>query len=210
MGIFDRPRVVIDRTDGLLGDWARQYNWSYIMRDDNWADHFAGLPGRVVNKGTEAWHILRGGHRDRRVDAFHYIYKTERKDRDNRVHVEIHKYMVVNVLTPAQRPTLTVSKEMWDSRFDLDLESEAFNRTFKVKVDSDDAKFAYDIVHPRMMEHLLADSRATNLGWPFRFERGDLYTWEKWPGDLDMAVVMAKADYLIDVLERVPDFVWKD
>jgi hypothetical protein len=60
------------------------------------------------------------------------------------------------------------------------------------------------------MEHLLADTRASDLGWPFRFERGDLYTWEEWPRDLDMAMVMHKADYLIDILERVPVFVWKD
>ena len=43
-------------------------------------------------------------------------------------------------------------------------------------------------------------SPATDLGWPFRFERGDL----------DMAVVIHKADHLIDILQRVPDFVWKD
>jgi hypothetical protein len=114
------------------------------------------------------------------------------------------------VLIPVERPTLTVGKEMWYSKFDLDLESEEFNRTFKVKVKRDDAKFAYDVLHPRMMEHLLADGRATDLGWPFRFERGDLYTWEEWPGDLDMAMVMHKADYLIDILQRVPEFVWKD
>ncbi len=213
MRIFNN-RTVINRTDGLLGDWARQYDWSYLMRDDNWADHFAGLPGFTVNDGKEAWHILRGGHRDRRVDAFHYCYKSERRDStDNRVHVDFHRYMVVNVLVPVERPTLTVTKEMWDSKFDLDLESDQFNKVFKVKVDrgSDDAaKFAYDVLHPRMMEHLLADTRASDLGWPFRFERGDLYTWQEWPGELDMAMVMHKADYLIDILDRVPAFVWKD
>jgi hypothetical protein len=59
-----------------------------VVRDDNWADHFAGLPGSTVNDGKEAWHILRGGHRDRRVDAFHYFYKSERRDSaDNRMQV---------------------------------------------------------------------------------------------------------------------------
>lgn len=209
MGIFGERRIIDRRTDGVLGDWARQYNWEYTRRDDHWAHHFRGLPGFEMNDGKEAWHILRGGHRDRRVDAFHYFYKKERKDSDGRVHVDFHKYMVVNVLIPAERPTLTVSKEMWDSKFDLDLESIEFNKTFKVKVDRDDAKFAYDVLHPRMMEHLLADQRATEWGWPFRFERGDLYTWEKWPRELDMAVVMHKADFLIDILERVPEWVWK-
>jgi hypothetical protein len=212
MGIFDgfNRRKVINRTDGPLGDWARQYNWSYVMRDDNWAHQFTGLPGFTMNDGKEAWHVLRGGHRDRRVDAFHYFYLKKHRDKDNRLRIESHRYMVVNVILPKECPTLTVSREMWDSKFDLDLESIEFNKKFKVKVDRDDAKFAYDILHPRMMEHLLADQRATEWSWPFRFERGDFYTWEEWPRDLDMAVVMQKADYLIDVLDRVPDFVWKD
>jgi hypothetical protein len=193
-----------------LDAWARQYNWSYVPRDDGWADHFRGLPGSMVNDGKEAWHILRGGHRDRRVDAFHYFYLTKTRDKDHRIRIQTHRYMVVNVLLPKEAPTLTVSREMWDSKFDLDLESIEFNKRFKVKVDRDDAKFAYDVLHPRMMEHLLADQRAAEYGWPFRFERGDLYTWEEWPRDLDMAVAMHKADYLIDILDKVPDFVWKD
>lgn len=206
-GVFGDRRKVIDRTDGPLGDWAREYNWSYLMRDDNWAYHFDALPS--ADGGREAWHVLRGGHRERRVDAFHYFYHREERDREGRIRLRTHRYMVVNVLLPASRPTLTVSREtLWESKFDLDLESVEFNKTFKVKVDRDDAKFAYDVLHPRMMEHLLADQRATEFRWPFRFERGDLYTWEEWPRDLDMAVVMHKADYLIDVLERVPAFVW--
>lgn len=36
---------------------------------------------------------------------------------------------------------------------DIDFESEEFSRTFWVK--SDDKKFAYDVIHPRMMEFLL-------------------------------------------------------
>jgi hypothetical protein len=117
---------------------------------------------------------------------------------------------VVNVLTPREQPALTVTTEMWDSMFDLDLESDEFNKTFKVKVKREHQKFAYDVLHPRMMEFLLADERAVKLKWPFRFERGDLYTWEEWTPSLDMRVVMHKANFLIDILERVPEFVWKD
>jgi hypothetical protein len=61
-----------------------------------------------------------------------------------------------------------------------------------------------------MMEFLLADQRAVEGRWPFRFERGDLYTWEEWDKPLDMRLVMQKADFLIDILERVPEWVWKD
>ncbi len=109
MGVLDdltdgeKKCTIDDRTNTPLGDWARKYKWSYVRRDDRWADKF-----------------------------------------------------------------------------------------------------------PRMMEFLLADERATELKWPFRFERGDLYTWEEWEPSLDMRVVMHKANFLIDILERVPEFVWKD
>jgi hypothetical protein len=189
-----------------LDDWARQYNWSYDPRDDTWAYHFAGLPS--ANGGREAWHILRGGHRDRRIDAFHYFCHRDQYDRHRRLHRRTDRFMVVNVLLPREVPTLAVGRERWDSMFDLDVDSVEFNKRFKVKVGEEDAKFAFDVLHPGMVEHLLADPRATEFGWPFRFERGDLYTWEEWPRDLDMAVVMHKADYLIDILERVPAYVW--
>jgi len=50
------------------------------------------------------------------------------------------------------------------------LESEEFNRAFKIKTAQN--KFAYDVLHPRMMEWMLADQRA--IRFPFRFERS---TW---------------------------------
>lgn len=213
-GVFGKRHEVDKRTDGPLGDWARKYKWSYMRRDDQWADHFTGLPHFSDNDGKQAWHILRGGHRNRRVDAFHYFWERKEQDRDlsgrPRTKITFHKYKVVNVLLPRERPTLTVSKEMWDSKFDLDLESIEFNQTFKVKVKRQDEKFAYDVLHPRMMEFLLADQRAVEWKWPFRFERGDLYTWAEWDRPLDMRLVMQKADFLIDILERVPEFVWKD
>lgn len=215
MGLFDdvfgKKYTVDERTDGALGDWARKYNWSYKRRDDRWADHFRGLPHFSENDGKQAWHILRGGHRGRRVDAFHYFWVRDKPDgRFGRDRHEFHKYKVVNVLTPKEQPTLTVRKELWDSRFDLDVESVEFNKTFRVKVDRDDRTFAREVLHPGMTEFLLADERATTLGWPFRFERGDLYTWEEWDRPLDMRVVMQKADFLIDILERVPESVWRD
>lgn len=217
MGLLDdlfdgkKKYTIDDRTDTPLGDWARKYKWSYVRRDDRWADKFPGLPHFRDNDGKQAFDVIRGGHRGRRVDAFQYFW--ERKltpDRFGRGRSEFHKYMVVNVLIPKEKPALTVTKEMWDSKFDLDVGSAEFNKTFKVKVEREHHKFAHDVLHPGMTEFLLADERATELKWPFRFERGDLYTWEEWEPSLDMRVVMHKANFLIDILERVPESVWKD
>lgn len=68
---------------------------------------------------------------------------------------------------------------------DLQLESEDFNKKFHIRTEND--RFAYDILHPRMMEWMLADQRA--LSSPFRFERGDLVTWTE--GRFDPSTVDA-------------------
>lgn len=58
-------------------------------------------------------------------------------------------------------PDLLIRREgLWDKIAgamgfdDIDFESEAFSRAFHVK--SSDKKFAYDVVHPRMMEFLMS------------------------------------------------------
>jgi hypothetical protein len=86
---------------------------------------------------------------------------------------------------------------------DLQLESEDFNKTFHIRTENE--KFAYDVLHPRMMEWMLADQRALSI--PFRFERGDLVTWRE--GKVDVSEVDELLNYVADVVERVPSFVWK-
>lgn len=117
---------------------------------------------------------------------------------------------VVALSTPAPRPTLEVGREGLGRKLlgfvgvrDLQLESEEFNKTFLIRTEDD--KFAYDVLHPRMMEWMLSDERA--LRTSFRFERGDLLTWDR--EKIDLPKVQWMLDYLCDVLDRVPGFVWK-
>lgn len=224
-----RRKIVDKRGGGHLDEWAKKHNWTYVRRDDNWADHFAGLPhvDNSENDGKQAREIMRGGHRNRMVTAMHYFCEHKEKDSSGRERSEFHKYIVVSILLPKERPTLTITTELWQKLRDLDLkkielrnlwdnvrdlklESIDFNKQFNVQIKRQYEKFAYDVLHPRMMEHLLADKRATERKWPIRFERADLYTWDQWEAGLDMRAVMNRADYLIDILERIPDFVWKD
>jgi hypothetical protein len=88
---------------------------------------------------------------------------------------------------------------------DLQLESDEFNKAFLISTDND--RFAYDILHPRMMQWMLADQRAMS-SLPFRFEGGNLVTWME--GTMDPQRVMYLLDYVCDILDRVPSFVWKD
>jgi hypothetical protein len=188
--------------------FAATIGWRYAERDDSLAARFLGTPfGRGF--GRTARHVLAGDHRGREAMAFEYSYK-EREGSGKNQRIVTYTNTVAAVTTPAARPTLEVGREGIGRRLlglvgirDLQLESEEFNKAFHIRTEDD--KFAYDILHPRTMEWMLAEERCREL--PFRFERADLVTWR--PGGIDLAEVGRLLDYLCDVLDRVPGFVWK-
>lgn len=188
--------------------FAAQRGWRYTERDRSLVNRFLGEPfGR--GHGRSADHVLRGEHRGRQVTAFEYTFKeTHGTGQDRRT--ETFTHTVVALSLPSGKPTLQVGREGFGRKLlgfvgvrDLQLESEQFNETFHIKTDND--RFAYDVLHPRMMEWMLADERA--LRTPFRFERGDLMTWDR--DKIDLPKVGWMLDYLCDVVDQVPSFVWK-
>jgi hypothetical protein len=191
-----------------LTEWARANGWTYAERDDELVDRFVGLPfGRGF--GRSAQHVLTTTMAGRPVVAFEYSYK-ERQGSGKNQRTVTYTFEVVATSIPVPRPTLQVTLEHLGTRLlnavgldDLQLESEEFNRTFRIS--TEDPKFAYDVLHPRTMEWMLGDPRAREL--PFRFERSDVLTWES--GRLDPQRAAWAATYLLDVVDRVPEFVWK-
>jgi len=187
---------------------ATERGWRYTERDRGLANRFTGTPFGEGH-GRDARHVLRGSFRDREVLAFEYSYK-ETTGSGNDRRTETYHHTVVSIGLPAPKPTLQVNREGLGRKLlgfvgvrDLQLESEEFNKTFHIRAEDD--KFAYDVLHPRMMEWMLADQRAMSI--PFRFERGDLVTWNE--GKIDVSEVDWMLNYVCDVLERVPPFVWK-
>jgi hypothetical protein len=89
-----------------------------------------------------------------------FTYKTEEPDDDGTRTVTHHlSYAIVATPFP-HAPALLIRPEGMFDRIasffgfdDIDFESAEFSRRFCVK--SDDKRFAYDVVHPRMMEFLL-------------------------------------------------------
>jgi hypothetical protein len=188
--------------------FAAARGWLYRERDDQLTGRYLGTPfGRGF--GRQARHVLTGTHRGRPVIAFEYVYKQREGSGKNRRTVT-YRNTVVGLTTPAARPTLEVCRAGFGRRLlgaigirDLQLESEEFNKTFHIRTEND--RFAYDVLHPRTMEWMLGDARFMEL--PFRFERADLVSWQN--GQIQLGLVEAMVDYLCDVVERVPSFVWK-
>jgi hypothetical protein len=190
--------------------FAAKHGWQYLDRGD------AKLENRFleepfgVGHDRQARHVFRGEHRDRKILAYEYSYKTYSTDGEGRRRSETHTFTLTSVYLPKPKPVLEIAREGLGRKLlgfvgvrDLQLESEQFNDAYRIKTDND--RFAYDILHPRMMEWMLEDSRAQRYG--FRFERGDLMLWDD--GKLRLDDMMARLDYLCDVLERVPSYVWK-
>ncbi len=192
------------KTHALYG-WACAQGWTYHNERRELTSRFKGAPfGRGTSR--RATHVLNGRHRGREVLAFEYRFTVESGENNRRT----YRYLVVATPTPAPRPWLQVGLEGAGSRLleifgarDLQLESEEFNRTFRISTGND--RFAYDVLHPRMMEWLLADQRSRRV--PFRFESSDLICWSRTELNPDHVVWMA--DYLMDVADRVPSHVWK-
>jgi hypothetical protein len=188
--------------------FAARRGWRYVERDNRLAKRFLGAP---FGKGSarRCTHVFIGEHRGRLLTAFEYIYEETSGTGDDR-RTTTYRNTVVALSTPAARPTLEVSREGFGRKLlglvgirDLQLESDEFNKAFLIRAEDD--KFAYDILHPRTMEWMLADQRCQDQ--PFRFERADLLTWRK--GSIDLQTVVWLLDYLCDVLDRVPTYVWK-
>lgn len=192
----------------LLQGVAAARGWQYTQRDDAWAHHFDGSPfGQGHNR--QAHNILRGTHDGREFVGLDYVYyttetSTDAQGRTTRREVP-HWYSVLALRTADGLPRLEVSPEGFFGRAlgkltnrDIELESEEFNRAFTVV--SPDRRFAYDILHPRLMEQLLL---TRDVGW--KLEQGWILAVE--PGRHDVADIDRRLAVIDGVLDAVPDFV---
>ena len=140
----------------MLQGVAAARGWTYVQRDDTWADRFDGSPFGLGHN-RQAHNILSGQHDGRPFVGFDYVYyttetSTDSQGRTTRREVS-HWYSVLALRTVDGLPRLEVSPEGFFSRAigkltnsDIELESEDFNRAFTVECE--DRRFAYDILHP--------------------------------------------------------------
>jgi hypothetical protein len=188
--------------------YAASRGWSYADRDDSWHETFTGSPFDSGH-GRRSTKVLHGTHDGREAAVFDFVYHTTESSTDanghHHTHEEAHRFNVVALSLGAATPGLSVSPEgafgrllgrMFNS--DIELESEEFNRAFTVN--ADDRKFAFDVLHPRMMELLL---QHRDTAW--RIDRGWLLVVER--GTYEIADVEPRLDFCDRLLDGLPDFV---
>ena len=188
--------------------WAAARGWTYTARDDSWHRTFAGAPF-TSGHDRRSTKVLTGPHDGRRAAVFDFVHHTTETSTDAQGHTRsrevAHWFNVVAVSLGAATPGLSVSPEGVFSRLvgrmfnrDIELESEDFNRAFTVT--SDDRRFAFDVLHPRMMELLL---RHPDTAW--RIDQGWLLTVES--GKYDLPIVERRLDFADAILDGLPDFL---
>jgi hypothetical protein len=184
--------------------YAASRGWTYVREQPDLVDRFPGHPfGRGF--GRRATNVVHGTWDGRVFVSFDYVYKTQQSNGKTTTTVN-HPFSVLAVGLGVRVPELEVAPEgIFGSIADavsgsaINLESEEFNQAFTVR--SDDRKFASDVLHPLMMEYLLA-----HRGLAFRTVGDSLLVVGSGHRPVEQVDgVLAWAD---GVLDRVPEFVW--
>jgi hypothetical protein len=187
--------------------WASTNGYAYAAEDDSWCERWNGAPfGQGDHR--RARNVVTGVVADHPFAAFDYTYETHSTDSKGNRTTTTHRYVVCSLQLPTVLPMLQVTPESLFSRIgnllgldDIELESEDFNRRFRVH--ANDRKFASDVLSPRTMQALLD---RPDLSW--RIQGVDILSWQD--GRLLPAAAVTMTTAMQTVVSGIPSFVWKD
>lgn len=184
-------------------------DWTYVGVDNGIIPYFQGVHPFGVGHGHRTSDVLRGTTRNIPMIAFTYHWQTTRTVTSTdsqgrtttRTVTDNHEQALIALTMPVEMPSLSIAPEgLLGFGRDIDFESDAFNKAFKVNCPS--RRFAYDVLHPRMLEFLMAARPSS-----FMFFRDLLIIY---PHVHDTEVITQSTDFLTSFLGRIPTFVWKD
>lgn len=170
------------------------------------ADRFSNFGPLAQGHDRLAYNVVHGQFSDHPVKAFDFVYyTTEHSGKTSR---EVSHYLSVVVFEVGVTfPSLIIRPGNFRNKIapapgldDIKIESVGFNRKFHIK--SSDKKFAYDVIHPRMMEFLLGQPRLSlQLEGPVVLVyNGKL---------LEPKEFKAAMNYANAFLKQIPDFLWE-
>jgi len=197
------------RRDRILA-YALGRGWLYVGENQALVDSWPGEPfGHGDNRRARS--VLSGQEAGREFVAFDYSYDTHTQTSKGR-RTTTYRFAVCVVPLPTALGVVSVLPENVLTRAagavgvgaDIDLESEDFNRRYRVRARN--AKLASDILPPRTMEYLvrLPDEAVT----AFRLQLTHLIAWRT--GRLEPADVVRTCAVLDRVIDGIPCFVWRD
>lgn len=192
-----------------LRTWAASLGLSFSeARDSGMDDRFPEFDCLREGSRRYAYNIARGTWNGRGLLAFDYHYETYSTDsKGNRT--TTHHHFSAAIIEPdfPLKPLFIRPEGFFDkvkASFgfdDIDFESAEFSKKFFVK--ADDRKWAYDVIHARTMEYLLASPKlaiefdTTSI---IVYEHGTHRRWTPQEFEKHAGVVHG-------VLDRLPDYV---
>jgi hypothetical protein len=188
--------------------FCRSKGWSFVSEDPTLVDRWTGTPFGQGER-RRARQVVTGTDRARAMVAFDYSYVTSSTDSRGQRAETTHRFAVVALALPTWLPRLQLTPENLLTRAaaaigidpDIELESEDFNRRYRVSARQ--PKFASDVLTPRTMQALLAQP-ATAM----RIDGNVLIGWES--GELEPVGLLARLTTLHALVDGIPGFVWKD
>ena len=200
-----------------LRAWSAAKGWSFDQSSDAHVDdRYRHFP--LFNKGhsRRASNVMRGeiviNTRPHPLLLCDYVYVTTSTDSKGRRRNTYHHHSVCIVTTPYQLPAFTIRREHFFDKIggalgfdDIDFEDAEFSKRFHVK--SDDRRFAYDLMSPRMIEWFQGLDQQLNGRVPaLDLQEGELmiHTSGHWKtaGEFEHALSIAQG-----FIDRVPDHV---
>lgn len=174
-----------------LRAWAREHGWTYSeSRQAPLGDTV--LPRCTNGAHPRSQHVLSGRRGQHAVVAFEHTHTARQGAAKVR-----QTYRIVAVRTPGPNADLEIRR-----RDRLAPSDDAFERVFHAV--GGDTGFARAVLDRALTAWLLADPRSRSL--PVRFSGGYVLTWAAMR--LDPNRSLTAADYLIDVVERIPAQAW--
>lgn len=194
------------RHERAMARFARQIEgWEYTYASSHYRGRFRAFPFGFGRDARDV-DVVRGPYNGFSCASFTHQYE-EGKEGETNV---LRTWQIDMVDLPYPLATVDIVPDDLIARFakllggqDIDFESAAFNARWRVK--AGDAKYAHDIVHPRLMERLLWSDAE---GMAIRIEGSAVYAWtveRRGPEDL-----ARRLGVLTAVARRIPEFVFRE
>jgi hypothetical protein len=206
LAVFASMQAAKRRKD--LEAWAAARNLRFDPASDySFESRYSFDCLRQGERDRYAYNIATGPVGRREAVAFDYHYETTTRDKDGKTETHNHYFSAVVLTSDVPLKPLFIRPEGFFDKVtaffgaeDINFESAEFSRKFYVK--SPDKKWAYDVIHARVMEMLLTSPQFT-----IQFDRGCVIAYRSSTfaaPDFDAALSV-----LTMLLDAMPDYLVK-
>jgi hypothetical protein len=188
--------------------WATARGLTFSpSKDPSMESQFPAFDCLKSGDGRYAFNVSHGKWSNHDIVAFDYHYETHTHSSKGGRQTHHHYFSAVILSSPVLLKPLSIRPEGFFDKIgeffgadDIDFESAEFSRKFYVK--SPDKKWAYDVIHQRTMEFMLASPQ-----FSLQFSGSAVIAWR---GTTFKIPDFEQAAKLIEgILDRLPEYVLK-